>query len=294
MFSGTQGMYCLNLKLWDDKVKSVLCGPYFLRTKKMELPYKPLGNTILNYLELEDVTPSHYIGETKAPYPAQLRALFPDNCKECGGADLRVHYQKGLYVCAECGTENAEVSDNEYILRPYRCRKRVTPRLHEPCFFKRMSHFRYWLRRLQGQEYTVIPMHVCTLIIQEMRRYPYTEDDLYYHIKAAMKRLGYQKYYDNIVQVICSYKGRPFVSFKKHHEKELIKMFHDLQKCYHSHGRVNMIFYPYLIKKFCEIQGWWDVAQSIPMLKSQAKIREQDRIWREMCVILDHPYYPTI
>ncbi len=288
--------YCLNLKLWDDKVKSALCGPYFLRTKKMSLPYKPLSNTILNYIQLEDSTVQSYVIQQPIPLSIgkQLRSLFPDNCKECGGSDLRIQHEKGMYICAECGIYNAEVTENEYIVRPYRCRKRITPRLHEPCYFKRVSHFRYWLRRLQGQEYAVLPDHIVTIVIQELRRYPFTEDDLYYHIKAAMKRLGYQRYYDNIIQIICRFYGRPFVSFTKVHERELIKMFQNLQQCYHSHGRINMIFYPYLIKKFCEIQGWWDVAQSIPMLKSQSKIREQDRIWKELCLVLGYPFYVTI
>lgn len=293
------GIPRLDIRLWKEQVCTVLCGPHFLRTKKMDLPYKPLCNTILNYIERDTsyAPQKRYLEEESTDKPPD-HLLIPhirDNCNFCGGTDLRVILHKDLYICAECGVENQAFVE-DFALHTGRSRKRYAPRLHEPCYYKRLSHFRYWLKRLQGQEYTVVPQSVILQVKQEMCRSSCVEPTNYHNIRLCLKRLKYQKYYDNVMQIMCALHGAPLIKFKRDHELELCRMFQNLQQEYAkiSRTRVNMLFYPYLIKKFCEIKGWWQVAQSIPMLKSSLKIQAQDRIWKQVCSRLDYPYYATI
>ena len=61
-----------------------------------------------------------------------------------------------------------------------------------------------------------------------------------------------------------------------------------------SSDRSNIITYPYILYKFCQIREYTDYMKYFNLLKSEDKLNEQDKIWKKICKELDWTYYPTI
>lgn len=272
----------LDSALWTERVEPLLCGPYFLHTKKMDLPYKPLPATILDFLPAipRENKNASFLSECIPPPASTMKQCFPDLCDYCGGKDLRIILREGLFVCAECGLQNSMASD-EYVTRPPRSRKRSSPRIHQEMMYKRANHFRYWLRRIQGEEHQIVSEHV----VQKVKECIRNNEPTYERVKSALRILHEKKYYNNVIQIIARISGEPLLKLSSENEAILLDYFYQVQAVYSQcmGARVNMLFYPYLIKKFCELQGWTQAADSIPQLKSRSKIYQQDIIWERIC-----------
>lgn len=287
--------YRLHNKLWDDHVRGIMAGPFFLHTKKMGLPYQKLSNTILNYVKMEPIRKECILTcHNKLP-SFQLHPVFADMCSHCGGRDLRVQLQEGISICAECGLQHGYVNDLASSLAP-RSRKRDTPRRLNQVSVKRINHFTYWLRRLQGDESYTVPVEVVNQVKDVLANYRHLHEPSYWNIKSALRILKKQQYYNHAIQIMSRIRGCPLVKLKRENEIILVNMFiqvHDVITT-HLQSRINMLYYPYLIRKLCEIQGWWQMARSIPMLKSKLKTYYQDKIWETVCREVGWPFYVTV
>jgi hypothetical protein len=159
---------------------------------------------------------------------------------------------------------------------------------------KRITHFKNWLARLQGNEKCTITTAQLHDIDQRVASYPDSMSE-YDRIKMAMKELGLQKYYNNVYYVMKHCFGASLVRFSKVNEARLVAMFMRIQEPFarSRSQRTNMLSYQFLIKKFCELLGY-NVAYYIPVLKSRANLQRQDHAWKQICDALDLPFYPSV
>lgn len=158
-----------------------------------------------------------------------------------------------------------------------------------------MSHFRYWLCRIQGKENCQIPATQLHLIVNELGRSPRLPIT-YERIRMVLKRLKLQRLYNNVYFIMKQLTGTALVELESHHETELVELFRRVQTPFAVHRgvRVNMLSYFYLIKKFCEILGWDDLAAGIDNIKAVEKLRQQDIIWQRICDELHLPFYRSV
>lgn len=202
------------------------------------------------------------------------------HCFELSSTHYNQH--QDLLVCSHCGYTNIPSSHSDYTRSS---RSLVRPRLYSDNFYKREVHFRYWLHRLQGKERRRVP----GAVIDEVRTL-LVKDGIqgvhYWTVKNALKKLGLQKYYVNTIQIMSQLRGRPLFDLTPKQERRLIVMFLELKDVFVSvaNARVNMLSYPYTIRKLCERLGWYRIAQSIPLLKSSMRIQIQDHLWRQICL----------
>lgn len=160
---------------------------------------------------------------------------------------------------------------------------------------KRISHFKNWVARLQGKERCSIRAEDIERVAEVIKTYP---DNLSDHdrIKAALKQLGLQKYYNHIYHVMRHVLGHGMVEFRKINEARLLALFMRIQEPFsriQQGNRTNMISYQFLIRKFCELLGY-SLAQYIPLLKSRSNLQRQDYIWKCICDDLGLPFYPSV
>ena len=223
-------------------------------------------------------------------------------CRFCFGTDIRLVKDQGVLVCVTCGTVHEEnvhghVSYSESHGSNWVSMRhsQILPRLHSSNVHKRRNHFRFWLARIQGTEVHRVGPHVIHFVEMELKKMP-SCDINYTRIRATLKKLGYQRFFNNTYAILKILTGKALVELSSSHEEILLDMFLKIQRPFADHcgHRANMLSYMYLIKKFTQLLGWDQLSSEISLLKSRIKTREQDRIWRLVCLDLGWPFYRSI
>lgn len=224
----------------------------------------------------------------------RLRPVFFQYCRRCLSQDIRFAHAQDMLICAACGEVHSEgVSLGEEAR--WRKDESGRPREHSDNIYKRVNHFRFWINRLQGTESTKLGDEIIQKIAAALAEEPLSPIT-YDRIRAVLRQLHLQRYYNNTYSILRRLTGQALVEFTPIHEKQLLEMFLKVQKPFaeHRESRVNMLGYMYLLRKFCEILGWQDLAVQLPHLKSREKTRSQDVIWRKICQDLGLPFYRSI
>lgn len=164
-----------------------------------------------------------------------------------------------------------------------------------PFSYRRHNHFEDHLRRVQGKENKNIPLKVIREILIELRKLKVrsVEDISEKRIKAILKKLGFNKYYNNINSIMYMITGKKPPKFSKELEDQLRMMFNIIQHPFELYKkenphRKNFLSYKYTFNKFLRIIGERNpaVLQFLPhfsLLKSREKLIEQDSIWKYIC-----------
>lgn len=276
--------------LWN-LVKEVLCVPHFSHTKRLDLIHEP--NIPIIYSEsflLPRIEVDNMI--FRGVPPLESHRMFHNMCSGCCEYALSYHIHQDCLKCEFCGNEELYDPPMNFTRSS---RRTLMPRRFSGDFYKRLVHFKFWLKRLQGKEKN----RVTASMIEDVRKLLYKDNCSQIHywvIRNALKRLGYHDYYDNAVYIMSKIRGTPLVNLTKPQEDCLVEMFLELKDDFTilSRKRVNMLSYPYLIKKFCEIRGWKNMAKIIPTLKSNSRIAMQDDLWKTICRVRNWPFIPTV
>ena len=167
--------------------------------------------------------------------------------------------------------------------------------------YKRINHLKEQLSHSQAKETTKIPQDVYDMILVEMKKEKKT--NLAELNKLQIRRylhkyshLDYNKYYDNITQIIYHLNKLPPLSLPPEVEDQLCHMFTLIQEPYARHrpaNRLNFLSYSYTINKLCEILGYTEYLQYFSLLKSKDKLHTQDIIWKKICRDMNWKYYPS-
>lgn len=240
--------------------------------------------------------------------PLQFKRIYPlttDMCIMCYNRDLRLHHREGILVCSLCGyiCDNSTDQDiSSYtqsfsVMSSNNRTKQQIPRRHAESCYKRCNHFKETLLRLQGKERVKIQRQEMLIIESEVLKRGLQKEDLSGDVvKLILKHLSMQRYYNNRYYILMKLTGHPLVTLSTEHSKILLKMFLTIQRPYAQHAttRANMISYYYIVKKLCELQGWEDISESLPHLKSKAKILQEDWIWKKICRSIGKPFIPSL
>ena len=115
--------------------------------------------------------------------------------------------------------------------------------------------------------------------------------------KNMLKKLAYNKYYEHVQHIINKVSGIPPPKMTREVEEKFRQMFKQCQEPFTTFcpkNRKNFLSYSYTLHKFCELLEIYDFLPCFPLLKSQDKLKEQDRIWKKICKSLDWDYIPSI
>lgn len=284
----------LHTKLWES-IRKRLEAPDFVHTRRVGLIAEPCIPSMLDYVH---TTHTHYDRSRNAFYyffesatkTKRLTPVFDHRCPTCYSTDLRIHDREAIVVCKGCGCSHpyhdptassytqsfgSAVSSHQPIPR--------RPRTHTTCWYKRCNHFRYWLARLQGKERNRLTSNILADIKSRLDQQHMSYS--YYHIRQCLKQLNLNRFYNNTYAIQRSLTGRGLFTLSHSQEKRLLNMFISIQPAFarHAGGRVNMLYYAYVLRKLTEILGWTTVARSLPTLKSPARIAQLDAVWKEVC-----------
>lgn len=279
----------LNPYVWQSII-DVLCIPHFSHTKKLDLIYQKnipviFGFNIKPVLSCRDLFLStDYANE-------QVTRFYPGMCNQCFLETMKHNQKTDLMICSYCGNTSVPQEVSWYVSSN---RRNKIARKFSCDFHKRVLHFKYWLKRLQGKEKNMVSQEVIEVVKQHIK-FQNVKGIHYWVVRNALKSLGLQKYYPNTVSIMSCIRGQPLFKLQRTHEEELITMFLSLQDVFSNlqNKRVNMLSYPFVVKKLCEIKGWKRLANVIPTLKSHSRLISQDILWREICVLKGWNFTPT-
>jgi len=236
-----------------------------------------------------------YLTQVDPHYLATAEHTVNDEyCGKCNRYRELIN-SEAIMVCPGCGDQVEMVMDSD---KPS---YKDPPNENMYFAYKRSNHFKEQLSHFQAKETTQIPNEVYEAIIVELKKEKKTNLSSLTRAKVRKylqkySHLGYNKYYENINQIICNLNGIPPLSMPPEVEDQLCNMFQKIQEPFERHcpaDRTNFLSYAYVIHKFCQLLGYVEYLPYFNLLKSRDKLHQQDKIWKKICGDLGWKYYSS-
>lgn len=116
-------------------------------------------------------------------------------------------------------------------------------------------------------------------------------------MKEILKKLSLTQYYEHTTHIISKITGIPPPTISREVEEQFRKMFKEIQIPFEKHipkSRINFLSYSYVLHKFCELLELDEFISCFALLKSRDKLRQQDKIWEQICKELRWEFIPSI
>lgn len=213
-------------------------------------------------------------------------------CEKCHMERILVQ-SDGLYVCSKCGdAENVLIESDVPNYKDSVSEKPVYN-------YKRTNHLTEWLNQIQAKETTDIPPKVYDSIRAELKRsrVKNIQNISNSDMKAVLKKLKLQQYYEHIPHIISKITGKHPPTLSREIEDKIKQMFKDTQEPFQKYcpkGRTNFLSYSYTLHKLFQILKLDEFTEYFQLLKSREKLRLQDELWKKICADLGYEFYPSI
>lgn len=205
--------------------------------------------------------------------------IFCENCND------NLHIEGGSAVCYNCGNCYTCIHNPDTL--SYKEQQDVDYR-HQFTYNK-ISHLEEWIKRFQAKENKEISQEILDKVILEAHKAKIydlnkLEDK---HVKAFLKKLKLNDYYDNIIAIINRINKRPPFVLTQQIENKIREMFQQMQEPFEKYKgtRKNMLSYGYILHKYFLILDLPEFSKYIKLLKNPEKLRQQDDIFKK---IVDH------
>ena len=220
------------------------------------------------------------------------------NNQKCSEEDCNGTTQnnEGFIICMDCGV----VHENSTLDYQISYKDLCDTLIKTNYAYKRINRFNEILSTLQAKENIDIPDYVIDAVKKEIQKESITDYSTITKskIKYYLKRSSFNNYYEHIPCILNSINGNEPIKFSQDIEDKLREMFVDIQEPFEiskdkiQPQRSSFLSYHYILYKFCELLSLDDFKSEFNLLKID-KLRIQDKIWKEMCGLLDWKYIPT-
>ncbi len=233
--------------------------------------------------------------------PANKANLFEKYCQRVDGIRInqddgsnRIKYcieckiekildmTESAYICPCCGDSEMIILDEDRQIKDY------SP-------YRKVNHFREWLNQFQAKQSPDIPENVFVDIVKELNKRRITDLSTLNKkkMKAILKKLDYNIYYEHVAYIINKLNNLPPPKITRDMEKLFISMFFKIQEpweMYKHPDRKNFLSYSYVLHKFCELLELDHLLDCFPLHKDSDKIMENDQLWEKICKHLKWEY----
>jgi hypothetical protein len=225
--------------------------------------------------------------------------IAKEECKECGSNSMQTCLEGE--VCTDCGVIAKE---------PFSCgRLSYTyeqlvsfDQAYRHDSYKRVNHFREYLRQVQGKSRANIPDKVFDVIENECKKHCIQTMALTpTWLRRFLRKSRLSRWYEHIPTILSRYETTfTLVTIDREHEQILCRMFVDIEQPYERIKtkaiplRKNFMSYPFVAYKCCQLQGWKQYLCHFPLLKSLVLRKKQDRAWQMVCEELKWPFVTTV
>jgi predicted RNA-binding Zn-ribbon protein involved in translation (DUF1610 family) len=202
-------------------------------------------------------------------------------CTECKIEKI-LDMTESAYICPCCGDSEMIILDEDRQIKDY------SP-------YRKVNHFREWLNQFQAKQSPDIPENVFIDIVKELNKRRITDLSILdkKKMKAILKKLEYNIYYEHVAYIINKLNNLPPPKITRDMEKLFIGMFFKIQdpwEMYKHPDRKNFLSYSYVLHKFCELLELDHLLDCFPLHKDSDKIMENDQLWEKICKHLKWEY----
>lgn len=156
------------------------------------------------------------------------------------------------------------------------------------------------MTRLEGMERTQIPQIALHKLLLEFNKWninPVLQPEKvnYRRVRGFLRELGYSHLFKNIVKIIGILTNRLPTQFTDEQRETLINRFHRIQEPFEKYkgDRKNFLSYSYITFKFCEMLGYDEFLENLPLLKAPQHQIAADRVWKKICKDCGYTFIPT-
>jgi hypothetical protein len=117
------------------------------------------------------------------------------------------------------------------------------------------------------------------------------------HIRDFLRKIGFAKYYEHSPLILMKLTNMPPIRISDHLEKRLIDMFTEVLMVYRSvkpDDRTNFFSYSYILYKFLELLEFDEYKEYFTLFKGNENLKNQDKIFANICKILRWQFIPSI
>jgi hypothetical protein len=202
-------------------------------------------------------------------------------CIECKIEKI-LDMTESAYICPCCGDSEMIILDEDRQIKDY------SP-------YRKVNHFREWLNQFQAKQSPDIPENVFIDIVKELNKRRITDLSILdkKKMKAILKKLEYNIYYEHVAYIINKLNNLPPPKITRDMEKLFISMFFKIQdpwEMYKHPDRKNFLSYSYVLHKFCELLELDHLLECFTLHKDSDKIMENDQLWEKICKYLKWEY----
>lgn len=230
---------------------------------------------------------------------SSARFAVPTDDRECPECreELVIYAHESTLVCLSCGFTTPYF---DYQIQNATYDQELNLDCSNSFSYKRVSHFNEFLAQIQGKEASRIPDDVLELLRTEFKKERVDPLKLTKtKLRELLRKLDCAKYYDNIPQILRELTGdhHALPEIPEPVEVRLRDMFVAIQEPFQRHcpeDRVNFLSYSYVLYKFCELLGEYELMDHFTLLKNRERLYEHDKIWKCICNDLSWDFYKTI
>jgi hypothetical protein len=214
-------------------------------------------------------------------------------CNKCNIEKI-LFQSEGCYFCP-----NRECGEVEYIAIDSEIPSHKDAINEKPKYpYKKINHLKEKLSQLQSKETINIDKKIIKLIKNELRKKRVITDACGpSDIKKILKKNKLHDYYEHLQQLYCIISGKPPISLSRETEEKIISMFNEMQdsfKMHKPHGRSNFLNYSYTLNRLFNILDMSEHAKFFNLLKSKDKLKDQDTVWKKICLDMNWDYLKSI
>ena len=217
-------------------------------------------------------------------------------CPECN-SQMQKLYTESKMACSQCGLEQS------YLDSTTKSAGQGDERSYPSFSYKKINHFRDWLRNVQAKESTTIDPSILEKVCVKCKEQRIDPESLTpKKVKQLLKECKLRKYYENNVLIYSLLTGKDPPRFEPRVEAKLESMFMQIALPFEKAvkeicpDRKNFLSYSFVCFKFIQllpdVDNVW--LQSFNLLKGRDKLYKQDLLWRHMCKTLGWKFIPSV
>jgi hypothetical protein len=169
--------------------------------------------------------------------------------------------------------------------------------------YKRINHFREYLKQIQGDSKLYIPPDLLQDLRAEICKHFADPDHASFQLvkKILKQNPSFKKYHEHAKYItkLLNRQYRPVV-IQTEHECNLCQRFAETEAPFEKFKskvvptRKNFMSYPFVAYKLCELQGYDQYLSSFKLLKSTQLLILQDKWWEHICDELNWEVIRTV
>jgi hypothetical protein len=159
--------------------------------------------------------------------------------------------------------------------------------------YSRLHHFKGWLASVQGRGAKLPPSADAEIA----RRVSAHEGSVTREVMTAwLREMGRQQYYDSVWSLLDRHCGIAPIHIPPEVEADMLTRFKQIQGPFHRAvnrlcpGRLNLLGFEYLVRRLLQLAGRGDLSRDLKLVRSRAKLRQLDGVWRAICHELGWEY----